>query len=180
MRSLVVVLALAGSSARAEGDRALSLDLGYATFSLPGVASGNMQPPSISPDWGASLGGSYEHSISTDFGLRFELAGNYFEGGASKKKQSNTSYAGLGAAGIVFRFDVLKYVPYAFGSVGFVASSGGPITNDVDFVVVVGGGVDYLASRTRSYGIEGRLASFGGDITVFTLSFRASVRWGYF
>jgi hypothetical protein len=183
-RSLLVVLALTGA-ARAEGDRALSLDLGYGTFSVPGVAMGNMQPPSISPDWGVDLGGTYEHSLSTDLGLRFELAGSLFDGGAvtggtAKKKVSNMSYAGLGAAGIVFRFDVLKLVPYAFGGVGGVVSSGGPITNDTDFVVVVGGGVDWLSSRTRSYGIEGRLASFGGDITVFTLNFRGSLRWGYF
>ena len=184
-RSLIVLLALTGA-AHAEGDRALSLDLGYGTFSVPGVASGNMQPPSISPDWGVDLGATYEHSVSTDIGFRFELAGSLFDGGAvaagtAKKKQpSNLSYAGLGAAGIVFRFDVLKLVPYAFGGVGGVVSSGGPINNGTDFVVVVGGGVDWLSSRTRSYGIEGRLASFGGDITVFTLNLRGSLRWGYF
>jgi len=47
-------------------------------------------------------------------------------------------------------------------------------------VLVVGGGLDCLTSRTGSYGGELRLASFGGDITVVTLSFRASLRWGYF
>jgi hypothetical protein len=35
-------------------------------------------------------------------------------------------------------------------------------------------------SRSRSYGIEGRLASFGGDVTIFTFGLRGTVRWGYF
>jgi hypothetical protein len=74
----------------------------------------------------------------------------------------------------------LKYVPYAFGGVGGVATTGGPIDRGVNFVLVVGGGLDWLTSRSRSYGIEGRLASFGGDVTVFTLGVRGTLRWGYF
>jgi hypothetical protein len=44
----------------------------------------------------------------------------------------------------------------------------------------VGGGLDVLAGRDRSWGIEGRLASFGGDVTIFSIGVRGSVRWGYF
>ena len=83
----------------------------------------NQAPPTLSPDVGGALAVSYEHSVSTDLGLRAELAGGVFYGGG-QAKQSQTSYAVLGDAGVVFRFDVLKYVPYAFAGVGGVASGG--------------------------------------------------------
>jgi hypothetical protein len=175
----LVALGLSGGVARADSERALSVGLGWATFSVPGKAVGNMEPPSISPDFGGALSVTYEHLIGSDLGLRAELAGGLFYGGAGKD-QSNTAYAALGDAGVVFRFDVLKYVPYAFGGIGAVATGGGPIDRGLDFVLAVGGGLDILASRSRSYGFEARLASFGGDVTVFTLGVRGTTRWGYF
>jgi len=181
MRLALALLAVIGSRGVAHGDseRALSVGLGWATFSVPGEAVNNMEPPSISPDVGGALAVTYEHAIGSDLGLRAELAGGVFYGGAGKD-QSNTSFAALGDAGVVFRFDVLKYVPYAFGGVGAVATVGGPIDRGLDFVLAVGGGLDILASRARSYGFEARLASFGGDVTVFTLGVRGTSRWGYF
>jgi hypothetical protein len=174
----VIVCALT-AQARAEGDRALSVGLSWATFSVPGVAQGNMEPPAVTPTVGGALSGTYEHSISTDFSLRGELAGSVFYGGA-KMDQAATSYAGLADVGAVFRFDVLKYVPYAFGGVGAVVTTGGPIGSHTDFVLAVGGGLDVLVSRSASWGVELRLASFGGDVTIFTAGVRATTRWGYF
>jgi hypothetical protein len=176
---LPAILAARIAPARAEGDRALSLDLGWATFSAPGQPAGKMAPPSVSPDLGGTLGVIYEHGVSTDVSLRGELAGCLFTGGAGKG-QSDPSYAGLGDVGVVFRFDVLKYVPYAFAGVGGLVAGGGPIDRGAQLVVAIGGGLDVLASRSRSWGIEGRLASFGGDVTMFTLGVRGSLRWGYF
>ena len=173
------ILALAASPARAEGDRALSAGLGWATFSAPGKASRNMQPPAVTPEAGGSLSVMYEQGISSDLSLRGELAGCLFTGGTGKG-QSDPSYAGLGDVGVVFRFDVLKYVPYAFGGIGALYAGGGPIDRGAEFVVAIGGGLDVLASRSRSWGFEGRLASFGGDVTIFTLGLRGSVRWGFF
>lgn len=175
---LVLIAALA-SPAAAEGERAFSVGLGWATFSVPGEAVNNMAPPTITPDVGGALSLTYEHSISSDFSLRAEGAFGLFYGGGTEK-QSNVSYAGLGDIGGVFRFDVLKYVPYLFGGLGAVATTGGPIEGGLDFVVAVGGGLDILLSRSRSYGFEARLASFGGDTTVFTLGVRGTARWGYF
>ena len=60
------------------------------------------------------------------------------------------------------------------------SSTGGPIERSTNFVLAVGGGLDMLVSRSWSYGVEGRLASFGGDVTVFTPASAARVRWGYF
>jgi hypothetical protein len=180
MRALpFLAIALWAAPAAAEGDRALSLGIGWATFSVPGEAVDNMAPPQISPDVGGAVFATYEHSISTDFSLRLDGAFGAFYGGGTEK-QSKGSYAGLGDVGGVFRFDVLKYVPYLFGGLGAVATTGGPIDGGVDFVVAIGGGLDILLSRERSYGFEARLASFGGDTTVFTLGVRGTCRWGYF
>jgi hypothetical protein len=165
--------------ARAEGDRALSLGLGWATFSTPGKKVGTMEPPAITPDWGLGASAIYEHGLSTDISLRGEVAAELFHGGNSKK-EGEWSYGGLADAGVVFRFDVLKYVPYAFGGIGGALSGGGPLDRGTELVLVVGGGLDVLVDRTRSWGFEGRLASFGGDITTFSFGLRGTVRWGYF
>lgn len=165
--------------AHAEGERALSVGLGWATFSTPGEAMGNMEPTAVTPDIGGAVTLTYEQAVGSDFSLRGELVGGLFYGGQSEI-QSAMSYGALVDAGIVYRFDVLKYVPYAFGGIGGVATTGGPIVSDVNFVLAVGGGVDVLVNRARSWGIEGRLASFGGDVTIFTLGVRGTVRWGYF
>ncbi len=176
---VLVALGWPASAARAENEQALSVGVGYATFSVPGPAVENMAPPAVSPDWGGVVSATYERMIGSDVGLRGELAGSLFRGG-NTMKQSPGSYALLGDVGVVFRFDILHVVPYAFGGIGAVTASGGPIDNGRDFVLVVGGGADWLRSRERSYGVEIRLASFAGDITVFTIGLRGTQRWGFF
>jgi hypothetical protein len=182
VRCALTILAICAiaAPARAEGESALSLGLSWATFSAPGKKSGNgQQPPAVSPDAGGMLSLSYERAFGTDFALRGEVAGGLFYGGA-QKGESNVSYAALGDVGVTYRFDVLKYVPYAFGGIGGVYSGGGPIDHGADWILAVGGGLDDLLSRDRSVGIEARLASFGGDITLFTIGVRGTLRWGYF
>ncbi len=184
MRAALPLLAaglwVTAGTARADSERALSVGIGWATFSttIP-PESGSMTPVSVSPDLGGALSIAYEHMVGSDLGLRAELAGGVFYGGQGED-QPPTSYAALADAGVVFRFDVLKYVPYAFGGLGAIASGGGAITGGVDFVLSIGGGLDILASRQHSYGFEARLASFGGDMTVFTLGVRGTTRWGFF
>jgi hypothetical protein len=175
---LALPMIFAAHAAFAEGEQAASVGLGWATFSTPGKKMGTMEPPAVTPDIGGALSLIYERALSTDFSLRGEGVFGTFYGGATGM-QSNMAFAGLADAGVLFRFDILKYVPYAFGGVGGVLSTGGPIDHAADFVVVLGGGLDILSSRKRSWGFEARLASFGGDITVFTLGARATVRWDY-
>lgn len=178
--SLATVAAL-GGPARAESEEALSIGLGWATFSTVGEAMDNMEPPALAPTIGGSLGVSYERFVGTDFALRAELVGGLFYGGADEKKeQSQTSNALLADAGVSIRFDVLKYVPFAFAGLGAVTTGGGPIDRGTSFVLVLGGGLDWLRGRTHSYGVEVRLASFGGDVTVVTVGLRRTSRWGYF
>lgn len=171
--ALPALFAIAGVSP-AQADRAVSVGTGWATYSTLGEPPmPNKAAPTITGSWGAHLELSYEHGISPEVSLRGELAAALFadDGGA---------YLALGDIGVVYRFDVVKYVPYGFAGLGGVASTGEPIESDLDVVVVLGGGLDILSSRTRSWGIEGRLASFAGDTTVFTLGVRGTVRWAYF
>jgi hypothetical protein len=175
----VLLLLLLATPAWAEGERALSVGFSYATFSTQGKAVGNQAPPTLTPDFGLSLSATYEHAIGSDFSLRGDLGFAGFTGG-NTKKQSSLSFAGLIDAGFTYRFDILKYVPYAFGGVGGVFTGGGPIDTGANFVLVVGGGCDWLVSRDRSYGVEAKLASFGSNVTVFTVGLRGTVRWGYF
>jgi hypothetical protein len=177
----VAATAVLGADARAETEQAVSIGIGWASFSTVGEPMGNMQPPALSPTFGGSASLIYERAVGTDLLLRGELVGGLFYGGTDDKKpdQSKTSGALLGDAGVALRFDVLTYVPYAFAGLGAVASGGGPIAASADLVVVVGGGLDWLRSRQRSYGAELRLASFGGDITVFTIGLRGTTRWGF-
>ncbi len=182
MKLVTLALVALAAPAHAEGERALSASLGWAWFSTPGKAKGNQAPPDLSPDAGGALAVSYEHAIGTDLALRGEIAGGIFYGGTQKMKkaESAVSFAGVGDVGAVFRFDVLKYVPYAFAGIGGVVAGGGPIDKGADYVLVIGGGVDWLASRDRSYGLEARIASFAGNTTVVTFGLRGTVRWGYF
>lgn len=176
-----VFAALPAGAARAESEQAVSVGLGWATFSALGEAMDNMEPPSLSPAIGGSLAISYERHIGTDFALRAELVGGLFYGGADEEEQqSQTSNALLVDAGAALRFDVLKYVPYVFVGLGAVTTGGGPLDRGTDPVLVVGGGLDWLQSRARSYGLEARIASFGGDVTVVTVGLRGTRRWGYF
>jgi hypothetical protein len=175
-----VVLAVAAVAGTARADeQAASVGVGWATFSVPGKKMGNMQPPAVTPDIGGALSGMYEYALSTDVSLRGELAFGGFYGGETKGHSAG-SFAGLGDAGVAFRFDVLKCVPYAFAGLGGVHTWGGPIDHGTDLVVVIGGGLDFLSSRERSWGIEARLASFGGDVTLFTAGVRGTYRWGFF
>jgi hypothetical protein len=174
-------LALGAAPARADGEQAISVGLGWATFSALGEAMDRMEPPSLSPTIGGSLGISYERHLGTDFALRAELVGGLFHGGADEKKmQSQTAGALVADAGVTLRFDVLTYVPYAFVGFGALTAGGGPLARGTDPVLVVGGGLDWLQSRARSYGLEVRVASFASDVTVVTVGLRGTTRWGYF
>jgi hypothetical protein len=177
--ALAVTLSLVSGAAQADSEQAFSVGGGYATFSAPGEKMGEMVPPQVSPTAGGALTASYERAIGSDFALRAELAGGLFFGG-NAEGQSSTSYALLGDLGAVFRFDIFKYVPYAFAGVGGVTASGGAIDRGNDFVLVVGGGLDRLWSREHSAGVELRIASFGGDVTVVTIGLRGTRRWGFF
>jgi hypothetical protein len=162
----------------AEDERAVSVSAGWATFSAPGKATSSGTPPTVSPDIGGTLSLIYEYAIGTDVALRGEAVGAMFSGG-NTSKQTTLSYAGVADVGVTFRFDVLRYVPYAFGGIGGMMTDGGPLGTTGELAIVVGGGLDVLVDRAKSFGVEARLCAFGGTVTVFTLGLRGTIRWGY-
>jgi hypothetical protein len=178
--ALGAALLVVPGTARADDERTASVGLGWAWFSTLGEpAEEGQEPPALSPDAGGSLTLAHERMIGTDLGLRGSTTFGAFYGG-NQEMQSKASYAVLADVGVVFKLDVMRFVPYGFASVGGVASWGGPIDNGIDLVVVLGGGVDWLTSRKKSIGFEARVASFGGDVTVLTAGIRGTVHWGLF
>jgi hypothetical protein len=173
-RARVVVAGLclglgASRAARAgEGESALSPSLGWATYATPGK-----EDKVLSPTVGAAIGVTYERGISEALSWRVSLLGGGFVGGG-------TTGAAWLAGGVVYRFDVLKYVPYVEASVGGIALGGAPLPGTIDPLLELGGGLDVLSSRERSYGVEVRVGSFAGDTTIVTAGLRMTWRWGYF
>jgi hypothetical protein len=168
--AVAVGAAVAPRGARAD-ESALSGTVGWAAFSFPDAEDPEVDITSYA---GGALALEYERAFGESVSGRIELAGAVFH------HEDGTALLGLGDVGVTYRFDVLKWVPYLFGGVGAVITDGGPLRGSIDPVIVLGGGLDILQSRSRSYGGEVRLASFAGDVTTFTLGFRYTIRWGYF
>jgi len=168
LRAIAVLCVLGSVAYAGEGESALSPSLGYATY-----ATLDKDGKPASPDAGAMIGATYERGISEALSWRVSAVGGGFVGGG-------TTWAAWGAAGIVYRFDVLKYVPYVEVSGGAVLLGGGPLASGVDPLLELGGGLDWLQDRDRSFGVEIRLGSFAGDTTIFTAGVRTTWRWGYF
>ncbi|MCA9680055.1 MAG: hypothetical protein H6709_07860 [Kofleriaceae bacterium] len=170
---LLAAAALVGAprgAAAGAGEQALSGGLGIGTWSRPG----EKEDETIGPDAGAVAQVVYERAFSEALSWRVEAAGAIYTGGG-------TSWGATAAAGLVYRFDVLKYVPYAVLELGGTALGGGPLDAAVvEPTLQIGGGLDVLRSRDASWGIEARLAGFAGDSTVMTLGVRVTRRWGYF
>jgi hypothetical protein len=166
----VIAILFSVSAARAgEGESAVSPSLGWA-----GYATTDKDGKAVSSSIGAAAGATYERGISEALSWRVSLVGAGFT--ADKGR----SVSAWGAAGLVYRFDVLKYVPYVEVSVGGVWIDGATLHNGMDPLLELGGGLDVLSSRDRSWGGEIRLGSFAGDTTILTVGVRTTWRWGYF
>jgi hypothetical protein len=171
---VLAVLLAAPLTARADREKALSVGLGFSSYATPGKpAKEGDPPPTLTPTAGGAVRLMYELTWTTDLSFRGSLAGGAFFGGGP-------SFYAEAAAGVTLRFDVLKYVPYAFAELGVVERGGGQINTATDPVLCLGGGVDILTRRDLSWGLEGQLSSFAGDFTVFTVGLRGTTRWDFF
>jgi hypothetical protein len=111
-----LVLPVAASRAHAgDGESALSPSLGWATYSTL-----DKMGQSVSPTIGGAAGATYERGVSEALSWRVSAVGGAFAGGG-------TTWAAWGAAGLVYRFDVLEYVPYVEVSGGAILLGGGPL-----------------------------------------------------
>ena len=143
------------------------------TLPNPNTSSGQSKIIDVGSDLGIAANVEYERAIGEAFSLRAEFGGSLFD------NSKGLSYAGEAAGEFVYRFDVLKYVPYIMGGGGAIYSGGGPLPGSFDAVVVLGGGLDILKSREFSYGFEAKMAA-SANTTTISAGFRATWRWGYF
>lgn len=166
--TVLVLAALAPAARAGAGESALSVSLGWATYdTLDDMGQ------TVNPTAGAAIGVMYERGISEALSWRVGVNGGGFLGGG-------TSGAAWATGGLVYRFDVLKYVPYLEAGVGGVVVGGDPLSTGVDPLLELGLGLDVLVDRQKSWGVEGQLGSFAGGTTVLTVGLRGTWRWGYF
>jgi hypothetical protein len=173
---VVIALMVATGTAHAgDGESALSLSLGAATWWVP--TEDPLTPDmndTLGPTAGGALAVEYERGFSEAFSWRVAAGAGVFGVGG-------VSGGGWATGGLVYRFDVLKYVPYGVGGVGAVVVGGGPLDEVVvQPAVEVGLGLDVLRGRTRSWGLEARVVTFPDEVLVGTLGLRLTSRWGFF
>jgi hypothetical protein len=170
--ALALCLVLAPAAAHAsDGESALSGGLGVGTYLIPDPED---DEETIAPTAGGVATVTFERGFSEALSYRVEGGGALYGGGG-------LSWSALVAAGVVYRFDVLKYVPYAVVELAGVAIGGGPVPETVlEPALQLGGGLDVLKSRDRSWGVEAKIASYLTGTTTMSLSLRITRRWGYF
>jgi hypothetical protein len=159
----VVLVSAAAPAAASDGESALSVSLGYGTYSIPDT----------NPHGGV-LGVEYERGFSDALSWRVSA------GGGGYALNGQLSYSGHLIAGITYLFDVLKYVPYANLGVGGIVIGGGDVDTQVNGLIELGAGLDVLHSRSFSYGVQLRFESFVSQTSFFTAGVRATWRWGFF
>jgi len=169
MTGLAGVLAIPGRATAGEGERAVSVAAGYATYATPD----DEMMTTLTPTAGAAASVGYERALGDEVSWRADLVlAGYLGGGAAG--------SALGTVGLVYRIDVLKYVPYVDVGVGALTRAGGPFAVGVEPALRIGGGVDILQSRARSWGVVAAMTSFASRTTTFTAGLRSTWRWGYF
>lgn len=165
----VAVLGAPGLARAGEGERALSVGAAYATYATPDAE----MEETLTPTAGAAVAVTYERALGDEVSWRADLGvAGYLGGGAA--------LSGLATVGLVYRIDVLKYVPYVDVGVGALGRGGGPFAAGVEPALRLGGGVDLLQSRARSVGLVVVMTSFASTTTTLAVGLRTTWRWGYF
>lgn len=166
----LVGAALDPTAARAgDGETAVSAAAGFATYATPDEDD----EATLTPTAGAALQATYERGFGDYAAWRAHLGGAIYGGGG-------VVGSGLATIGLSYRLDVLRYVPYAAVGVGVLVRGGGPFATGVEPALEVGGGVDVLRGRARSWGVAAAITSFASDTTTLTVTVRSTWRWGYF
>lgn len=158
---------VAGTAHAGDGETAVSAGAAWATYATPG------EDETLSPTAGGALAATYERGFGDYASWRLHGIGAVYGGGG-------TAYTGLVTAGLSYRVDVLRYVPYVTVGVGGLVRGGGPFETGVEPVLELGAGVDWLRGRDRSWGLAGSLTGFASDTTTLTVGLRSTWRWGYF
>lgn len=163
----VLGIALAPTVAAAGGDGV------KAVSAYGGIGGYTLTDPEEAPVGGV-LGVEFERGFSDALAVRVGGEGAIYHGTESK-----LTYAGRATAGVVYAFDVLKYVPYAGLGIG-AAVLGGGVDLRLDPYIELAGGLDILTSRSFSYGAVVRVESFLLSSAAASVGLRATWRWGFF
>jgi hypothetical protein len=173
MRALLLALVVAWpAAARAgDGDHALSLALGYGTYSIVQREGNASQRRTMH---GGAAVFDYDRGFGDAWGFRITATGGLGDGPAG------LSFHTSGTLGLRYALDVLRYVPYVHGGVGVMVVGGGGIDTEWKPIVELGAGIDVLESTSWSWGVSARVETLGTDVVFFTLTPRISFHWGYF
>lgn len=170
MRSSVwVLIALTGTAYAGDGETAVSASAGWGTYATPNPE----EDATLSPSVGGGLAATYERGFGDYASWRVHGAGALYGGGG-------LAATGVVTAGLSYRVDVLRYVPYAAVGVGGMVRTGGPFETGLEPVLEIGGGVDWLRGRDRSWGAEVSITGFASDTTTVAIRVRSTWRWGFF
>lgn len=164
---LAALLATPAPALAADGERALSATVGYATYT---VAGDNPH--------GTALGGDYERGFSDALSWRIS-------GGGGLYYRDGVSFSGQLTAGLTYLFDVLKYVPYVNVGIGGMVivdpgGDAGGLAVDIHPLAEIGAGLDILRDRTSSFGVYVRFETLLQETSFFTAGVRSTWRWGFF
>jgi len=158
-----LVCVLAGPAARAEdGERAFSLSLSYASYTIP-----DHEP------LGGVIGVDYERGLSDAVWVRGSAGGGlYYSDGPA--------YSGHAIIGLTYAFDVLKYVPYANVGAGAIVVAGDEFDTEIEPLIEIGAGIDFLRSREFSWGFVVRYETYTHETSFVTAGARMTWRSGFF
>lgn len=125
-----------------------------------------------------ALGAHAAYGLSDMFDVHLELLG-------SRHRASGSTDVLSAAAGLSYKVDVFQWIPYIVVTGGAYHYGGDPGPNGEEGVeagVALGVGLDYLASRELSLGVQLRQhTSFADGLSFPYLSglLRAEYRWGW-
>jgi hypothetical protein len=163
--SLGLALLLPAAAAGDEGESALSIGAGLATFTIPDHGG-----------LGGTIGGDYERGLSDAFWLRASAAGAIYRGSDAE----GAVYGGRATIGLTYVVDVLKYVPYIHLGAGGLALGGPEIDAELRPLGEIGVGLDVLSRRGLSYGPFARLQTSFDETAFVEVGARVTWRWGFF
>lgn len=165
----LLAVALPRPAAAGDGETAASAALGWSTYAVPDEEA----EETLTPTAGATVQATWERGLGDAAAWRVHGAGALFVGGG-------VAGTGLVTVGLSYKLDVLRYVPYAAVGAGVLVHGGGPFTTLVEPALEVGGGVDVLRGRARSWGVAAAVTGFASDTTTVSVTVRSTWRWGYF
>jgi hypothetical protein len=131
---------------------------------------------------GIDLGLHYTYGLSDALNLVADAGGSTFtSSGATGPQPAGIVYGGVG---VVYVFDVLRWVPYAGGLIGPAYFTGGTVPSPfVTPDLQIAAGLDYAIDRSWSVGLAYRQHMFlakTGDYPEYTsVGLRAEYTWGW-